>query len=94
MTNPAPSERRIVTHECPKCGGGSYGPGECRGHLAAGFHTPYAVVLITPKSHHWKPGTGCVEEHDEPRPATTMLHEEDDPKVWVPVCDECAEHAV
>ena len=45
---------RVVTHECPKCKGGAYGPGECHGHLAAGFHTPYAVVPITPESHHWK----------------------------------------
>lgn len=36
----------------------------------------------------------CAEEHDEPRPATAMLHEEDDRTVWVPVCDECLEYAV
>lgn len=36
----------------------------------------------------------CVDEHDEPVRATTMLHHEDDKTVWVPVCAECAEHAV
>jgi hypothetical protein len=50
--------RNVVTHECPRCKGGAYGPGECRGHLAAGFHTPYALVPITPTSHHWKSGSG------------------------------------
>lgn len=36
----------------------------------------------------------CASDHDEPRAATTMLYEEDDHSVWVPACDECAEHAV
>jgi len=44
----------VVTHECPKCKGGSYDAEKvCRGHLASGFHDPRPVVPITPQSHHW-----------------------------------------